>query len=124
APEHGGTPGSTLPSAGSPNRQDCGSVHGGFVREDADDIGASLNLAVLDLPRFHGRVRIWVHGSGCRDTLSSCWQSFFSSAPTEPFFGPGPPGGAAVARSSGQGRPHLPGRPKGLSLTAASTAAG
>jgi hypothetical protein len=49
---------------------------------------------------------------------------FFCSAPAEPFFHPGPQNRAAAARSGGQGRLHSWGRPKGLSLTDASTAAG
>jgi hypothetical protein len=61
---------------------------------------------------------------GWADIFSFLWCHSFVWPLAEPFFHPGPHGGAASARSGGQGRLHLWSRPKGLSLTAASTVAG
>ena len=37
----------------------------------------------MDLPRFGGRVRSWVYSMGSGGDLSSCFQLFLCSAPTE-----------------------------------------
>ena len=71
---------------------------------------------LLELPRFRGELRAWDQTSCWGVILSSSCVTFFGSPLAEPFFRPDPHDGAAVARSGGQGRPHL-GRPKGVSLT-------
>jgi hypothetical protein len=61
----------------------------------------------MDLPRFRGVLRIWGQAVRFDSILASCVETFFSSAPAERFFCPGPHDAAAAARSGGQGRPPL-----------------
>jgi hypothetical protein len=80
----------------------------------------STRVAGLDLPRFGGRLRAWDQGIWSDGILLSCLVSFFCSAP----------GGAISSwparwcgrRAQRRSRTApVGGRPKGLSLTDAST---
>ena len=62
----------------------------------------------LDLPRFRGGLRAWDQGIWFDGILLSCLVAFFLFGPWRSHSSrPGPHNGAAVARSGGQGRPHL-----------------
>jgi hypothetical protein len=61
----------------------------------------------LDLPGFVEGCGLGIRVSGLRAFCSPVWCHSFVRPPAEPFFHPGPHEDAAVARSGGQGRPHL-----------------
>jgi hypothetical protein len=78
----------------------------------------------LDLPRFGGRLRAWDQGIWSDGILLSCLVSFFCSAPGGAILSSRPArwcGRRAQRRSR---TAPVGGRPKGLSLTDASTVAG
>src|SRR5271157_5344472 len=80
-------------------------------------------LLALDLPRFRGGLRAWDQGIWSDGILLSCLVPFFCSAPGGAIL-PSRPARWCGRRAQRRSRTApLGGRPEGLSLTAASTAA-
>ena len=77
----------------------------------------------MDLPRFRGQLRAWDQGIWSDGILPSCLESFFCSAPGGAIL-PSRPARWCGRRAQRRSRTAPRGRPEGLSLTAASTAAG
>src|SRR6516165_5350891 len=78
---------------------------------------------VVDLPRFGGQLRAWDQSIWSDGILVSCLVSFFCSAPGGAIL-PSRPARWCGRRAQRRSRTApLGGRPKGLSLTAASTTA-
>src|SRR3954451_22618825 len=76
------------------------------------------------LPRFGGELRAWDQGVGFDVILSSCFEPFFGSAPGGAIL-PSRPARWCGCRAQRRSRTAPSwGRPEGLSLTGASTAAG
>jgi hypothetical protein len=88
-------------------------------------IAEALRLAhPLDLPRFRGEVRAWDQSSGWGVILSSSFVAFFGSTPKGAIL-PSRPARWCGRRAERRSRTAPSwGRPKGLSLTVASTTAG
>src|SRR3954462_6845259 len=78
----------------------------------------------LGLPRFGGELRAWDQGVGLDVILSSCFEPFFGSAPGGAIL-PSRPARWCGCRAQRRSRTAPSwGRPEGLSLPGASTAAG
>jgi hypothetical protein len=92
-------------------------------RSGADKVNDLTISKGLDLPRFRGRLRAWDQGMRFDGILSSC-ELFFCSAPGGAIL-PSRPARWCGRRAQRRSRTAPSwGRPKGSSLTAASTAAG
>src|SRR6516225_561248 len=87
------------------------------------DIFEAVEDPVVDLPRFRGELWAWDQGIWSEGMLLSCLVAFFCSAPGGAILPSRPARGCGRRAQRRSRTAPLGGRPKGLSLTAASTAA-